>query len=97
VLCSSILLASGAIRAIHDQQRMIGRDISLIAHDDGLPFLNAEGMSPPLTTTRSSIRLAGGRIAELLLGMIGAPGEEKPHELWTADLVVRGSTGPVPA
>lgn len=95
IICSSILLASGAIRAVHEAGLRIGKEISLIAHDDGLPFLRAEGLSPPLTTTRSSIRAAGSRIAELLLQMIVSPSLELPHELWNAELIVRGSTGPV--
>lgn len=95
-ICSSMLSASGAIRAIHEEGLRIGSDISLIAHDDGLPFLKAEGLSPPLTTTRSSIRAAGSRLAELLLGMISRPDAELPHELWQAELVLRGSTGPAP-
>jgi LacI family transcriptional regulator len=95
IICSRILLASGAIRAVHEAGLRIGKEISLIAHDDGLPFLRAEGLSPPLTTTRSSIRAAGSRIAELLLQMIVSPSLELPHELWNAELIVRGSTGPV--
>jgi LacI family transcriptional regulator len=97
VICSSILSASGAIRAIQQAGLVIGRDVSLIAHDDGLPFLKAEGLSPPLTTTRSSIRAAGARLAELLLHMIAAPDDDLPHELWPAELIVRGSTGPAPS
>jgi LacI family transcriptional regulator len=96
VICSSMLSASGAIRAVQQAGLAIGSDMSIIAHDDGLPFLRAEGLSPPLTTTRSSIRAAGARIAELLLDMIAAPGAGLPHELWTAELIVRGSTGPAP-
>jgi LacI family transcriptional regulator len=96
VMCSSMLSASGAIRAIHEVDLAIGSDISLIAHDDALPFLKAEGHSPPLTTTRSSIRAAGTRIAELLLSMIEDPSSNLPNELWVADLIVRGSTGPAP-
>jgi LacI family transcriptional regulator len=61
-----------------------------------LPFLNAEGLVPSLTTMRSSIRAAGGRVAELLIKMINTPDGEPPHELWNVDLIVRGSTGPAP-
>jgi LacI family transcriptional regulator len=96
-ICSSMLSASGAIRAIQEDGLKVGADISLIAHDDGMPFLKAEGLSPPLTTTRSPIRDAGCRIADLLLGLIENPGSELPRELWKPDLVVRGSTGPAPA
>jgi LacI family transcriptional regulator len=96
ILCSSMLLVSGVIRACYELGLAIGRDVSLIAHDDGLPFLNAEGLVPSLTTTRSSIRAAGSRVAELLLGMIAAPHAPLPQDLWRADLIVRGSTGPAP-
>ena len=95
LLLSSMLLVSGAMRAINEMGLQIGKDISLIAHDDGLPFLNAEGLVPALTTTRSSIRAAGSRVAELLLSTITDPETEQPHELWSVDLIVRGSTGAV--
>jgi LacI family transcriptional regulator len=97
LLCSSMLQASGVIRACHEHKLAIGSDVSIIAHDDGMPFLNAEGLEPPLTTVRSSIRKAGARVAELLLGMVADPDAELPRELWPVDLIVRGSTGPAPA
>ena len=96
LLFSSMLFISGAMRAAHELGLHIGSDISLIAHDDGLPFLNAEGLVPSLTTVRSSIRAAGGRVAELLIEMINNPEAAQPHELWNVDLIVRGSTGPAP-
>ena len=95
LIVSSMLLVSGAMRAAHELRLEIGKDISLIGHDDGLPFLNAEGLVPTLTTTSSSIRNAGSRVAELLLELIEKPESELPHELWNVDLIVRGSTGPV--
>ena len=94
LLCSSMLQASGAIRACHESDLKIGADVSIIAHDDGLPFLNAEGLVPPLTTVRSSIRKAGARVAELLLAIVADREAEAPRELWQVDLIVRGSTGP---
>lgn len=95
-LLSSMLFVSGAIRACYELNLKIGNDVSLIAHDDGLPFLDAEGLMPKLSTMRSSIREAGSRVAELLIGMIRNPDDPLPHELWSVDLIVRGSTGPAP-
>ena len=95
LILGNMLLVSGAMRAIYEMGLGIGTDVSLIAHDDGLPFLNADGLVPSLTTTRSSIRAAGSRVAELLLNIITDPEAEQPHELWTVDLIVRGSTNPV--
>ncbi len=94
LMLSSMLMVWGAMRAANELGLVIGKDVSLIAHDDGLPFLNAEGLVPALTTTSSSIRAAGSRVAELLLERIEKPESELPHELWSVDLIVRGSTGP---
>ena len=96
IVMSSMLMVSGALRAIHELNLTVGKQVSLIGHDDGLPFLNAEGLVPSLTTTSSSIRAAGSRVAELLLARIEDPSGELPQELWNVDLIVRGSTGPAP-
>ncbi len=96
LLLSSMLMVWGAMRAANELGLVVGKDLSMIAHDDGLPFLNADGLVPALTTTSSSIRAAGSRVAELLLERIENPEGEVPHELWNVDLIVRGSTGPAP-
>ncbi|HXV32294.1 MAG TPA: substrate-binding domain-containing protein [Sinorhizobium sp.] len=96
VLCSSTVLALGAVRAINQAGLIIGRDISVIAHDDVLPMLKPENFSVPLTTTRSSLRAAGTRIATRLIGGILNRGDYPEQELWRAELIVRASTGPAP-
>ncbi len=96
LLLSSMMMVSGGLRAVHELGLAVGKDVSLIGHDDGLPFLNAEGLVPSLTTTTSPIRAAGARVAELLLARIENPDSELPHELWNVDLILRGSTGPAP-
>jgi len=96
VLCSSTVLALGAVRAINQAGLKIGEDISLIAHDDVLPMLKPENFSIPLTTTRSSLRVAGARIATRLIGGILKRGDYPEQELWRAELIVRASTGPAP-
>lgn len=95
VLCSSIVLALGAVRAINERGLQLGRDVSLIAHDDVFPYLKAENFSTPLTTTRSSIRQAGIRIAERLIGEVAGIVASPQQEIWKAELIVRASTGPV--
>ena len=74
----------------------LGRDVSLIAHDDDFPFLNADRMVPPMSTTRSSIRAAGTRVAEIAIDLLAGRSPETVQELWPVDLVIRGSTGPAP-
>lgn len=97
ILVSSMMMALGCFRAIRAAGLELGKDVSLIAHDDVFPFLNADRMYPTLTTTRSSIRAAGTRVAELVLEMLRGRDAETIHELWPVDLIIRGSTGPVPA
>jgi LacI family transcriptional regulator len=53
-------------------------------------------MVPPMSTTRSSIRAAGTRVAELAIELLAGREPQTIHELWPVDLVIRGSTGPVP-
>ncbi|WP_416065473.1 LacI family DNA-binding transcriptional regulator [Rhizobium sp. ZK1] len=96
VLCSSTVLALGAIRAVNQAGLKLGEDISLIAHDDVLPLLKPENFSVPLTTTRSSLRAAGVRIAQRLIGTVKQAGPFPEQELWKTELIVRASTGPAP-
>ena len=96
ILCSSTVLALGAIRAVTQAGLKLGEDISLIAHDDVLPHLKPENFSVPLTTTRSSLRAAGVRIAQRLIGTVKRDGPCPEQELWKTELIVRASTGAAP-
>ena len=62
LLCSSMLSALGIGRAVADLGLTIGADVSLIAHDDGVPSIRPTTKVPPLTTTFSSLRKAGEHI-----------------------------------
>jgi LacI family transcriptional regulator len=77
-----------------------GRDISIICHDDGLSYLDNDGLNAPqgpaFTATRSSIRAAGRRCAEILLSLIETPDQPYVQELWEPDLTLGRSTGPAP-
>lgn len=96
VLCSSTTQALGAVRAINARGLKLGRDISLTTHDDDLPLLKPENFSVPLTTTRSSLRAAGMRIAERLIDFIEGGRDYPEQEIWRAEFIVRASTGPAP-
>jgi LacI family transcriptional regulator len=97
ILCSSTVLALGAVRAINQAKLKLGEDISLIAHDDVLTLLKPENFTVPLTTTRSSLRAAGVRVAERLIGEIKQLETFPEQELWKTELIVRASTGVAPA
>ncbi len=95
-LCSSISQAMGVKRAANQYELKIGRDISLIAHDDRLHEIRAETFDPPLTATQSSIGDAGRRIVELLVAHLRDPEAPLAKEVWPVDLVVRASTSRAP-
>ncbi len=93
-LASSVLIAMGALRAIQEAGLKPGVDISIVTYDDRLSFLDNSGPVPIFTATRSSIRDAGKRSAELLIQRIENPYGEAVAELWETELVVGASTGP---
>lgn len=93
-LAGSMMTGLGVFRAIRSAGLALGRDISMIAHDDVFPYLNADTMVPKMSTTRSSIRAAGARVAELLSQMLAGKQPTDIHELWPVELVLRESTGP---
>lgn len=93
-VAGSMMTALGVFRAIRSSGLVLGRDVSMIAHDDVFPYLNADNMVPSMSTTRSSIRAAGTRVAELLTQMLAGKPAHEIHELWPVDIVLRESTGP---
>lgn len=93
-LCSSVLQARGVTRAVRAAGLVIGRDISVVCHDDRLKELRTEDFDPPLTATQSSIHAAGVRVVDLLVERLNDGNQQAVSEIWPVDLVVRGSTGP---
>ena len=96
IVCSSMIMALGIVRAARELGLEIPRDLSLVAHDDVFHYLKPESFPVPLTTTRSSIRLAGQRIAERLAARMSGLEVGPRAELWPVDLVVRGSIAGAP-
>ncbi|MGP6085976.1 substrate-binding domain-containing protein [Antarctobacter jejuensis] len=94
ILVSSMITAIGVRRAIHDAGLEMGRDISVITHDDELGYLKNGHDVPIFTATRSSVRAAGARAAEMLLQQISNPGHAPLTELMEAELIIGSSTGP---
>ena len=95
-LVSSVILVIGVRRAAGERGLRMGRDISVICHDDELSYLNNDVGGPAFTATRSSIRAAGQRCAEILISLIRNPNHPPIQELWDVDLTVGHSTGPCP-
>ena len=96
ILCSSLIMTMGVMRAARDLDIEVPRDLSLISHDDVFAWLRPETFPVALSTTRSSIRAAGARIAERLAARISGEEAGAPGEVWPVDLVVRASIGGAP-
>ena len=97
VVVSSMMMALGAFRALRAAGLELGKDVSIVAHDDVFPYLNPDRMVPPMTTTRSPIRAAGTRLAELATEMLTGRAAATIHEEWPVELIIRGSTAPPPS
>ncbi len=97
ILASSMITAIGVRRALEEAGLQMGRDISVIAHDDDLSYLKNGQDVPIFTATRSSVRDAGEMAAEMLIQRIKSPGAPVHKRLLEAELVVGRSTGPAPS
>lgn len=93
-LVSSMITAIGIRRAIHEAGLEMGRDVSVITHDDDLGYLRNGHSVPIFTATRSSVRVAGERAAAMLLDCIRDPGCVPKTQLMEAELIIGASTGP---
>lgn len=97
LVVSSIIPAIGARRAVADAGLVLGRDVSVVIHDDALSYFANDGEVPAFTAVRSSVREAGRRVAQALITMITQPDSGPHQEMMEVALTVGQSTGPAPA
>lgn len=95
-MTAALLVAMGVRRAVEERGLKLGRDVSVVTHDDELSYLGNGEAEPVFTATRSSVREAGRQAAQMLLGLIAAPGSGPVTRLLDAGLIVGTSTGPAP-
>ncbi|MFV1876750.1 LacI family DNA-binding transcriptional regulator [Nioella sp.] len=95
-LVSSLISAIGVRRALEEADLKMGRDVSVITHDDELSYLGNGKDVPIFTATRSSVREAGRIAATTLLDLIEDPDRTPRHHLLEAELMLGRSTGPAP-
>ncbi len=95
-LVSSMIPAIGVRRAVQDRGLKLGRDVSVVTHDDVLSYLRNGDDVPIFTATRSSVREAGRLAAEMLLDRIAHPDQPPQTRMLEAELMVGQSTGPAP-
>lgn len=96
ILVASMISAIGVRRALQDRGLVMGKDLSVITHDDELGYL-ANGRDVPIfTATRSSVRNAGRVAAQMLIDQIRMPQCAPLTTLLEAQLMLGRSTGPAP-
>jgi hypothetical protein len=94
-LTASVIIAFGVLRAVREAGLVPGRDVSIVTHDDVLSYFSLDGAPPVFTATRSSIRAAGRRCAEILIDLIAAPDRRAGPGVVAGRAHRRGqSTGP---
>lgn len=93
IICASDPLALGAVRAARRGGLAVPRDVSVVGYDDS-SFMTCT--DPPLTTVRQPIEAMGRAAVDLIVGELAGARVTHDELLFEPELVVRGSTGPVP-
>ena len=88
------MMAIGAIRAARAEGLTVPGDVSVVGFDDSplVAFLD-----PPLTTVRQPVASMGGTAVAALADAIGGDPVASREYLFAPELIMRSSTGPVPA
>lgn len=95
-LAASMISGMGARRAVEERGLEMGRDVSIIIHDDDLSYMKNGEDVPIFTATRSSVREAGRLAAEMLLSLVADPSQGPQTRMLEAELIIGQSTGPAP-
>jgi DNA-binding LacI/PurR family transcriptional regulator len=93
MICASDVLALGSIRAARRLGLEVPRDVSVVGFDDSALMTCTD---PPLTTVRQPIEMMGQAAVDMLVNQIEGSGVAADELLFEPELVVRGSTAPVP-
>jgi len=72
----------------------MGREVSVITHDDMLSYFPNGDAEPIFTSTRSAVSLAGKLLAKMLIEQIEGRTRTEKTQLLEAELVLGQSTGP---
>lgn len=94
ILCASDMMALGVIRGARAMGLSIPRDLSVIGFDDSP--VNAF-MDPPLTSLRQPVADMASVAITALVEQLRTGTHPTTEYLFAPELVVRGTTGPVPA
>ena len=93
IFCFNDMTAIGVLGALQQAKIRVPERMSVIGFDD-IEF--AAYCSPPLSTVRQPTDLMGQRLIHMLLALIQGQEDVAP-EVLPAELIIRESTGPLPA
>lgn len=93
IICSTDLMALGAVRAVRSRDLSVPEDISVVGYDDSMLMAYTD---PPLTTVRQSVLAMGSAAVQALVDEIAGRAPTRVELLFAPELVVRGSTGSGP-
>ena len=91
LICFNDIMAAGVLRALVDAGVRVPDEVMVVGHDD-IPA--SAWLHPPLSTLHISKRELGLGAVKLLLGRL--EGQSRGPLVFSPELVVRGSTGPLP-
>jgi LacI family transcriptional regulator, repressor for deo operon, udp, cdd, tsx, nupC, and nupG len=94
IVCASDIMALGAVRAVRARGLDVPGDVSVVGYDDS-PFMAFT--YPPMTTVRQPVAAMAQSAVQTLVDEIAGHAAPAGEYLFDAELVVRGSTGRVPA
>ncbi len=94
IVCSSDLMALGAVRAARTLGLRVPEDVSVVGFDDS-PLIAFT--DPPLTTVRQPVAAMGHAAVSALVAEVTGTPAARAELLFHPELVVRGSTGTAPA
>jgi LacI family transcriptional regulator len=94
LLCATDRMAIGAMRAVKEAGLVVGRDVSVVGHDN----ISASAFTEPaLTTMELSMMDVGARVADMLIALIGGADARDLSEILPVIPIERASVGPVQA
>ncbi|MER8090209.1 LacI family DNA-binding transcriptional regulator [Streptomyces sp. NPDC058316] len=88
VFAANDLMASGALRVLHEHGRRVPQEVALVGFDDMVSI--AESTEPPLTTIRQDVEGMGRLMVRMLMRQLnGEGGDDEPESLITPTELVR--------
>lgn len=91
--CCNTIAAAGLITGLHALGLDVPGQVSVIAHDDGLPQIDVARFTPPMTVTRAPLQEASARLVDFLVRRIERAPIADLQYTAAVEFIIRASTG----